>query len=658
MGWRDTAYGWLSQSARFVADTAWKVWDGIKTLPEVGGYYLINPAARKIGQSILHVIGEDILPYLFLNQALSSFQQYIDDTHENNPEAWPTYSALQMVNVLLQTSFFLYYVRQQQRLIARTTVLTLENNNTWPDIRRTKPFTICAEEKCTEMRFIHGNIRDLGIFYLTEIGIFIVSYLPYIGPYASSSLSIYHKGRYALSSVTPEVCQRHRLDYLDDNRSLALSLGLLHKGSVFGTSQVISLISNIPANKAAKMLDFLFMLPTVATASRLYLPPMARHEDPVQWKDPLGYYQRLMGWCVDLVLYGIKKKGPELFKGPKAVIDWDILVQQANLLSQHPAIRFAGIVLIDDCFHSMERVKQDPVIKHFWSKLCFAVAEISETAVDWGRSWTVKALTFNDMMTEFSVQFAHWYKRYPESLVKLLVKAIINPDVQDWLLQFAITLKKSVGCGLHWMPKLPKDFTQYQNSYIFCHDQNPKALYYITPEGKKETVTINDFVQFEKKLTKKNKKNSDSLYLSSNEIETLITSNGGHSPKVPNALSNSFFIRQSQTLGHLLERCFHLNHKDAYKAALIMVDALLLGAEPIRDRIQAKPKSKPENPLTPSNLTERKLNTTTGKIKRPNSIKFGQSTRPRPSTLSTSIFSPEKPDPHPTLHLRSSHHGF
>lgn len=572
MGWGNTAYSWLTSGYSFIADTTKKVGTAITKIPSVAWSYVSTPTTRQITRSILHIVFEDLVPYLLLNQAFNSLQQYITDSSEENPHAWPTYFMLEAVKNVCQTSLSIYYLRQRQRSIARTAVLSLENNKAWTEQRVTKPFTICEDEECSDLRFLQGNIRDLSLFYISELGIYLLKYIPYVGKPLSIAGSIYNKGRYVVRVITPEMCQRHSQRYVDDNQSLTLSLGLLHKGSVFTTSQFISWATNLPADELENMLDFLFLLPVVATATRLDLPAPTKQsaEDSAKlWKDPLALYEQFMGWWVDVILYGLKKQVPKLFKGPKPTVDWNNVLEMSKEVINHPAAKLTGYILINDTFHSIARVKQDPVIKHFWTTLCLTMADIAEDIVSWGNSWTISALTYNQIISDMSAKFLHWYKRYPESLVKIAIAAIKNKGVQEWLLNFAKTLRAE------------KD--------------------------------------------------------------------------VPDTLSANFFMREAQKLGHLLERCLQINHDDAHAAASIIIDGMLWGATPLRNKLLAKPIEAPKTPFKEIG-TSRPTTLTKKGSKRPTNLHLGsKSSGTRPSSLS--LFTPQKnhidsPSDTPTLRLR------
>lgn len=86
-------------------------------------------------------------------------------------------------------------------------------------------------------------------------------------------------------------------------------------------------------------------------------------------------------------------------------------------------------------------------------------------------------------------------------------------------------------CKLHLMLFFPNnDLESYKNSYILVEKQ--RKLIYVTFSGHSEDVLIADWKVFSEQLSKIRKDNSwaEELNLNSMEINTLITSNGGHTP--------------------------------------------------------------------------------------------------------------------------------
>lgn len=91
------------------------------------------------------------------------------------------------------------------------------------------------------------------------------------------------------------------------------------------------------------------------------------------------------------------------------------------------------------------------------------------------------------------------------------------------------------GYDLHLMSKLPESLEKYKNSYILV----AKQLHYIKQDGIGETAPITDFRKFTKQLAifKGNNK-SNTIHLSRQQLNKLITLNGGHKPEDTNTPIN------------------------------------------------------------------------------------------------------------------------
>lgn len=108
-------------------------------------------------------------------------------------------------------------------------------------------------------------------------------------------------------------------------------------------------------------------------------------------------------------------------------------------------------------------------------------------------------------------------------------------------------------CDLHVMSELPQSLEQYKYSYIFIKKNDVQELYYIKPAEKSkkeyhkattkseedynktvvksEKVEINNCNLFEEKINSLLKnKNETKLELSKEQVQSIITANGGHTP--------------------------------------------------------------------------------------------------------------------------------
>ncbi|WP_454781519.1 hypothetical protein [Legionella sp. WA2022007384] len=83
-------------------------------------------------------------------------------------------------------------------------------------------------------------------------------------------------------------------------------------------------------------------------------------------------------------------------------------------------------------------------------------------------------------------------------------------------------------CDLHFLPELPADLTKYKGSYVYCGDGEDKNLHYIKPDGASEKVNITNFKLFDENLKSIKKQGVNTLHLTSEQVNSCITANGGH----------------------------------------------------------------------------------------------------------------------------------
>jgi hypothetical protein len=101
-------------------------------------------------------------------------------------------------------------------------------------------------------------------------------------------------------------------------------------------------------------------------------------------------------------------------------------------------------------------------------------------------------------------------------------------------------LDASIGRELHLMSELPKSLAQYKNSYIFIKKNDTRELYYIKSDEKYGKAKIIDFNLFEEKINAIKKKDETKLHLNEEQIQEIVTSNGGHNPSIKEECCNLY----------------------------------------------------------------------------------------------------------------------
>ncbi|PWY54964.1 hypothetical protein DGG96_14265 [Legionella qingyii] len=85
------------------------------------------------------------------------------------------------------------------------------------------------------------------------------------------------------------------------------------------------------------------------------------------------------------------------------------------------------------------------------------------------------------------------------------------------------------GCNLHLRSELPANLKKYKESYIYCDNNGCKNLYYIKSDGTSEEVIINDFKKIDENLRKIKRQKANLWHLTTEQVSSCITANGGHS---------------------------------------------------------------------------------------------------------------------------------
>jgi hypothetical protein len=271
MGWLSDGYNWVK--GLWSSDTATEVYNYSYTtmaysLQQVGAVpSLVRSAvSHEPTQQLLSHLGriavEDLVPITLVNYAnqllQSSGQQYLDDYEDDT--LLSAHTLLVSTLYLLQAATWAFKTRQQTQFLIRSAVLTIEAPGLVNEAHENPRFSICKKEECSTLRFAQGSVRDLVTYLATEGAISLLSYTPVIGGPLSSSLSVYHRGRYVLTVVLPEVCNRHQITYLKENSELALSLGLGHFASSSLVNSVIHSMTGIPLTLYGNQVEQLMLI--------------------------------------------------------------------------------------------------------------------------------------------------------------------------------------------------------------------------------------------------------------------------------------------------------------------------------------------------------------------------------------------------------------
>ena len=169
--------------------------------------------------STIHKI--DILPVLVAS-SVDTLARSMREQCTDEEASWVSWNTLLITGVLaFQAGIFIYKQRKKIENKIHTTIVTLEAVKSMNKLKKKRK--ICKEQNCSTLRYVKGTFREIISCLSTEIFIVGVSYIPYVGP-VSVVLSIYNRGRFILTLISPDLCERHQSIYLQEYPELALSL--------------------------------------------------------------------------------------------------------------------------------------------------------------------------------------------------------------------------------------------------------------------------------------------------------------------------------------------------------------------------------------------------------------------------------------------------
>ncbi len=354
------SYATISYSLRQVA-----------AIPSTLSSVVRNPAARKITQHVLRIAVEDLIPLILVSQFLDSINQPLQQPNEEEQDfEWASSQfALTTCIRLLSTLGQAYKLRKQIQFFARTTMVVVEAPNLLNQVQQRSHFDVCLEEKCTSLRFAQGALRDNISYLFTEAAIAGLGYIPYIGDPLKMSLGVYHKGRYALTVLMPEVCNRHHVTYLREHSELALSIGLNHYLLTWALAHSIHKFSGFSPSLYQNEVAQLSLILQMLIASHITLPKPSASSKRSGF-DPVLMYQNTIGFCIDTFLLGLKIKIERSMKeGPKRSFKEVInrLPIKRALYWSHRIETNKGFQLLSPrLLHDINHFKSDPIIKSNW----------------------------------------------------------------------------------------------------------------------------------------------------------------------------------------------------------------------------------------------------------------------------------------------------
>ncbi|STX52900.1 Uncharacterised protein [Legionella busanensis] len=377
-GWWDKIKGWGSalwnsnltaqvtnNVSSFTYNTILKSVELAPATVKTAASVLTHAPTRRIAYNVARILVEDIAPYVAINYVFDSLKKYTQDELIEKDAPWVSTSTfLQTSLALLQVALWAYNTRRKTQATVRMTVVAIEAAKSLSTVNNDLPKQVCIDENCDLFRYVRGNFRDLTTFWATEVALSLVGYLP-LGDKIVPVLSVFHRGRYALTMVLPDLCQRHQVEYLKEYAELPITLGIHEFISTTLLSWGIESLTGIPRHYYKPFVAQAMLLTQISVVAHSRLPPPVIQSQR-KIIDPVGAYQSFIGFIFDIVSSGLKKQLPLLLQGPPTNIPWQTIYNLAKEVQKNPYTQKIETIILPRMLHSSEAFISDPVIQPYW----------------------------------------------------------------------------------------------------------------------------------------------------------------------------------------------------------------------------------------------------------------------------------------------------
>ena len=453
MGWITNVTTWAKKLwqhpttaavANYSSKTVEYVFEQISVIPKMVRSIKDHQPLRTVAGHLLRITAEDLAPLIlvtYVNHLIqTSGRAYLEDEPDN---AWiSTDTAIQTGLYLLQAATWAYSVRAKTQMLLRTTIVTIETPPILKRIKTSQPMSVCIDEQCSTLRIKQGDIRDLVAYWSTEAAISLVGYVPAVGGPLAAVLSVYHRGRYVLTVVLPEVCNRHQVIYLREHSELALSLGIGHAGSSWLINSLVETTTGIPPVFYNSAIEQFMLITQMGISSHLQLPT-AKKESSRRLLDPVLYYQNLVGFAFDIGLLGLKVKIPRMLNNQqpgnyKDILlhpSWSTIIHTVEKMHKNRLVK----IMLPRLLHDAQSFIHDPIIIYHWPGFQAAIVNALETILSQNTNLLIRASSSVPSLTSALIEAASGTPKY---VTKLLLLVIMDKEIIELLQTCCHEIKK------------------------------------------------------------------------------------------------------------------------------------------------------------------------------------------------------------------------
>lgn len=382
--WRQVSFSQATTSVvKYTTNTAAQVVDEVIALRSALPSLWYSPNSRKILDSMMYIVVNDLLPVMGVNYINRMVQDYFRQGADEEVVAWVSpYTGVLMILTMTDYAVKMYTLRQGVQTVIHGTVVDMLGPKAFNEHKRSaRPDSVCdGNEKCNTQRFYKGSLREPIILLTNDLVTASVSYIPYVGKPISLVLSTFFIGRYVTRMATPERCERHKLMMQES----VLALGLGYKASKYVMDYVLSATVGMPDYMVYRTMQHLLLLFNINTAAHMKMPLVMSGEATIPY-DPLNVYEAMSRFIADVIFAGLVKRIPIDFKPDESappIIPLSTALQFGTTVLNADLERESAVT--EQGFFAKSRAYQwvcpvmlqstrdfinDPVISQYWPQL-------------------------------------------------------------------------------------------------------------------------------------------------------------------------------------------------------------------------------------------------------------------------------------------------
>lgn len=426
---------WKNQTLRNLATAGTKL--AIKASQGVAAQIGAAPAAiysaftkPKTASVIRHarqIITYDLLPLMLVNVMNQTLKDYLspEDQDANDyslSAAMATQTTLTIAKALCSVLDF----RLRTSIAVHTALLMMEGVDASKEVNVNKQ-EICVQDKCSTMKFIKGSFRDIVAFYCTDVAIEIAGTIPVAGSVIKALLIIDRNGRYALTMITPDMCNSHQMRYLQQEQGTGLAFGSLHALVSYLINKSINYYAPfVPKVYYEELINKMTLVGQINIAAHITLPPLHSKMDNEHYlPNPIDLYQRGIGFCFDVVVLGLKKTLPQL-KNQEKSINWSNVASISQFIWNNEVSKALKFVLLPPILQNNEGLRKDELFKANFNKLIKNIIDILYLMESKRESWLVK--TTQKILGPEKTAYSLWILLGTPKLLSKLILTLMKDE--------------------------------------------------------------------------------------------------------------------------------------------------------------------------------------------------------------------------------------